>query len=295
MTLTEAKQIARSFYRKDRPTDEDVFLFTEAMDYIITETGDPAAMLDLGGYYYGRKDYDLALKYYELAAECKYTDAYECLGYVWYYGRTGVRDYEKAFHYFTLAKEAGSTVSAYKLADMYKNGYYVEKSFEKYREIIEQLYDEVKNAQHLNDPLPEVFTRLARIRKEEGENGEAVRLYLAAKDFLAQRIRYNPFFGNLNIMMWLVDDLYTLIPFEEECFDFFDLYYLLKKPCRISFRRGREHFDLEVTDNDGETEIRLNDRWFRTREDFFAKACTGDSLLTGIYDELYAFEVTEWK
>lgn len=296
MTVPEAYQIARSFYRKDCPSDEDVFMFTEAMQFIISETKSPDAMLDLGGYYYGQKEYGLALKYYELAAEYKSTAAYECLGYVWYYGRTGRRDFEKAFKYFSLGKEAGNIVSSYKIADMYKNGYYVEKSFEKYKEIIEELYDSVKNADDLGEPLPEIFTRLARIRKDEGKTDEAVRLYLYAKDFLAQRISYNAFFGNLNIMMWLIDDLYTLTEFDEENFDFYDLYYLLQRPCRAAFRRGREHFELEVSDNNGgELEIRLNDKWFRTREDFFKKASSGDSLLTAIYDELYGFEVTEWK
>ena len=54
----------------------------------------------------------------------------------------------------------------------------------------------------------------------------------------AQRIRHNAFFGNLNIMKWLIDDLYELIEFDEEYFDFFDLYYLLRRRirCRLSMR-----------------------------------------------------------
>jgi hypothetical protein len=37
-----------------------------------------------------------------------------------------------------------------------------------------------------------------------------------ARDFLAQRIRYNPFFGDLNMMKWLIDDLYEIIEFDPE-------------------------------------------------------------------------------
>lgn len=33
MTIAEAKRIEREFYRKPKPTEDDIFLFTEAMDY----------------------------------------------------------------------------------------------------------------------------------------------------------------------------------------------------------------------------------------------------------------------
>jgi hypothetical protein len=103
-----------------------------------------------------------------------------------------------------------------KVADMYKNGYYVDKDLKKYEQIIEDLYPKVKDMNNVFDPVPEVFTRLARIRKEQGRVDDVVDLYLYAKDFLAQRIRYNPFFGDLNMMKWLIDDLYEIIEFDPE-------------------------------------------------------------------------------
>ena len=41
------------------------------MDYLIYELKNPKAILELGGYYYEQKNFDLALKYYEMAAEYK--------------------------------------------------------------------------------------------------------------------------------------------------------------------------------------------------------------------------------
>ena len=291
MTITEARRIERKFYDNPKPSEDDIFLFTEAMDYIIQTTKDPNAMMSLGGYFYDERKFDLALKYYEMAAEYKSDSAYECLGYIWYYGRTGTRDYEKAFYYFNLAKEAGNIVAAYKLADMYKNGYYVEKDYDAYCSIIEELYPKVKNASYLGDPLPEIFTRLARIRTEQGKTDEAIQLYYSAKDFLAQRISYNPFFGYLNIMMWLEDDLYKLVDFDARSFDLYDLYHLAKAPVRVRFYFDGKAQEWEVVEEDGEPVIRFNDKWYRTREDFFAKACIDDLPLTHIYDALYGFEV----
>ena len=291
MTVREAQQIQNSFYRKSNPSEDDVFLFTEAMTFLINETQDPVYMMRLGGYYYEQRQFELALKYYELAAEYKYPEAYICLGYIWYYGRTGTRDYEKAFKYYTLSAQTGNLQAAYKLADMYKNGYYVDKDYDKYKQIVEELYPKVKDARSLGEPLPEIFTRLARIRTEEGKTEEAVDLYLTAKDFQAQRISYDAFFGDLNIMMWLIDDLYKLIEFDRDYFDFYDMYYLLTKPCRISFCRGNESYEIVAAEEDGEFSICFGDRYYRSREDFFKKASIDGERLTAIYDSLYGFEV----
>ncbi len=292
MTVKEAKRIAESFDENHNPSGEEIFMFTEAMNFLIEEKHDPRDMMYLGGYYYETKRFDLALKYYEMAATFDYDPAFECLGYIWYYGRTGKRDYKKAFEYFSKLMEKGDPVSTYKVADMYKNGYYVEKNQKKYEQIIEELYPKVKDMNNVFDPVPEVFTRLARIRAGQGKKEEAVDLYLYAKDFLAQRIKHNAFFGNLNIMKWLIDDLYGLIDFDEKLFDFFDLYYLLRGPHKIAFNYEGKEQQLESVMEGEECSVCFNGKWFHTRDDFFKDACIGNMKLTAIYEDLYGFEVT---
>lgn len=291
MTEKEARNIVKKFDENRCPSDDEVFIFIEAMDFLIKLKNNPADMLYLGGYYYEMKRFDLALKYYEMAASLDYDPAYECLGYIWYYGRTGKRDFKKAFEYFSKLMDKGDPVSTYKIADMYKNGYYVEKNQQKYEEMIIELYPKVKDMNNVFDPVPEVFTRLARIRKSQGENEEAVRLYLYAKDFLAQRIRFNAFFGNLNMMKWLVDDLYELIEFDEDYFDFFDLYYLLKTPHKIKFYYENEEYNLFSSMEGKECNVCFEGKWFHNRDDFFKDASIDNLKLTAIYNDLYGFEV----
>ncbi|MBQ1316252.1 MAG: sel1 repeat family protein, partial [Lachnospiraceae bacterium] len=226
MTILEAKKILRHFYSLSNPTEEEEFLYTEALQFLIAETKDSDYMVDLGGFYYDKREFDLALKYYEMAAEYGNRYAISNLGYIWYYGRTGEKDYEKAFKYFDKARAMGDIVASYKVADMYRNGYYVEKDYEKYKEIILSLYPKVKNARRLGEPLPEIFTRLAKIRSDEGKTEEALSLYDTARDFLAQRIRANPFFGNLTIMKWLIHDVYELREFDPAAMDLHDLYHV---------------------------------------------------------------------
>lgn len=292
MTIKEARKIVEDFTdNTKRMTEDDFFIFSEAMDFLINEEHRPQDMMYLGGVYYDLKRFDLALKYYEMAAAYDYDEAYECLGYIWYYGRTGEKDYKKAFEYFSKMMNKGHLVATYKVADMYKNGYYVEKSQEMYEKMIEELYPRVKNCNMVFDPLPEVYTRLAKIRKNQGRTDDAINLYLKAKDFLAQRIRYNAFFGNLNIMKWLIDDLYELIEFDEEFFDFYDLFYLLNTPNKITFDYEDEIYSLESVMEGGECIVNFNGKWFHSRDDFFRDACIGETKLTTIYDDLYGFEV----
>ncbi|MCR4903021.1 MAG: sel1 repeat family protein [Butyrivibrio sp.] len=291
MTISEAKAIEENFYRKSNPSKEDEFMYVEAMDYLISEEKNPADMMSLGGYYYELKRFDLAQKYYEMASSYGSEEADECLGYIWYYGRTGERDYEKAYKYYSRAMERGNLVCTYKIADMYKNGYYVEKDYDKYVSMIEDLYPKVKYSRNLGAPLPEVFTRLAKIRTGQSRVSDAVDLYFIAKDFLAQRLSYNAFFGNLNIMKWMIDDLYELIDFDIECFDFYDLYFLLKRPVKVRFFYNGMEQNLESVMEEESVVIHFNDNWYRDRDEFFQKACIGNERLTAIYDSLENFEV----
>lgn len=286
MTTAEARSIEKEFWKLSNPSDEQEFLYIEAMNFLIEEENKPEDMMHLGGYYYEQKNFDFARKYYEMAAAFDIDAADECLGYIWYYGRTGERDYEKAFRHYSRSMKRGNLVSAYKVADMYKNGYFVEKDYEKYVSIIEELYPKVSHARYLNEPLPEVYTRLAKIRVSQERIDEAIDLYYAAKDFLAQRISFSGFFGDLSIMKWLIDDLYELVEFDEDYFDFYDLFYLLRRPAKIRFTYEHREQELESLIEDGACVVHFNDKWYRSREEFFQKARIGDEKLTRIYDRL---------
>ena len=290
MTIKEAKEIcARLECYDETLSEDDFFLYTEALGFLIEKTRKPKYMLALGGVYYARKDFDLALKYYEMAADLGSESAIQGLGYIWYYGRTGTVDYEKAFRYFSSLKH--NIVAQYKVADMYKNGYYVEKDYDKYKRIIERLYEDVKDMENPFAPVPEIFTRLASIRTKEGETDEAIRLYSEAKDVLAQRIEDNPFFGNLTIMKYLIKNLYELKAPDLKNIDLFDLYELLTKPVKVTFMYDGEEFVVEAVEEDGEVIISFDGKWYRTTDDFFAKASIDGLRLVVIGWGLYDFEV----
>ncbi|MBO4355449.1 MAG: sel1 repeat family protein [Clostridia bacterium] len=138
----------------DKPlpfTEKVKRLVSELLEYEIS-TGNPDAMNDLGALFYEGtrgfgQNFSDAVRYYEMAVKNGSRQAQENLGYCYYYGRDIPVDYEKAFHCFALGAFDGHIISLYKIGDMYKNGYFVEKnepeSFRIYLHCLE-LMDEEK-------------------------------------------------------------------------------------------------------------------------------------------------------
>ena len=95
-------------------------------------SGNVNAACDIGSLYYtgraGEQNYKKAVEYYTIAADGGCRQAHENLGYCFYYGRDMPVDYKKAFHYFALGAFDGHLCSLYKIGDMYRNGYYVDKN-----------------------------------------------------------------------------------------------------------------------------------------------------------------------
>ncbi|MCR4892772.1 MAG: hypothetical protein K5989_11400 [Lachnospiraceae bacterium] len=299
MNYGDALKTVQDFYEITSPTADDEFMYTEALGVLIQETKEPKYMVELGWYYSSIKRFDLEIKYLELAAESGYGPAFEELGYMWYYGQHGEKDYDKAFQCFSRGAErdkygnSGSLWCRYKLADMYRYGLSVDKDPDKYRQMIEAAYEDVKNPRFLNEPFPEIALRLAGIRAEEGKKEEAVRLLRQAKSFLAERLSVDPFWGHINVMGRIVRFLYRLTPFNIEYADFYDLFHMTGEEGEYSFMREGRKYILIVSEEDGEYGIKFDGRWYRSFEEFCQKAELGGSKITRIYDEFYDLEVAE--
>lgn len=292
-TIESSKQILDDYYDLTQPTYKDDIQLINALEYLIQETNNPEYMVELGGWYYGQKQFDLAEEYYLMAAKLDYNNAYECLGYIYYYGRVGQPDYEKAFHYYKLASDQGNLVAAYKLADMYKNGYYVQKDYPKYVQIIKDLYPKIQGATNTFDPVPEIYSRLAKIYVEEGNEDQAIQLLLIAKEFQSQRLIYSQFFGDLTIMKYIVNDLYSLIQFDPDYMDLFDLYYALQKPCKVAIEILGEDHILEAKYEDGLFYICMDNKNYEDVDQFFLKAKINGEPISTQYVNVNYIEILD--
>ncbi len=132
-TDADPYELASAIVQCDRTVDmpKELFDFVVGLYLEAVDKGNVDAMNDLGALYYdGRgcgQDFTKAVRYYQMAAQNGSSQAQENLGYCCYYGRNMPADYEKAFRYFALGAFHGRLTSLYKIGDMYRNGYYVEK------------------------------------------------------------------------------------------------------------------------------------------------------------------------
>ncbi|MCR5167734.1 MAG: hypothetical protein K6C13_11060 [Oscillospiraceae bacterium] len=280
MDFKEAFDLYEGFLRnEDNSTDDEFFLFTEAAELLYKHTGEPGYMMTLAGVYYGRKEYELAQKYYEIAAEQGDDYSNIGLGYIWYYGRTGEIDYKKAFEYFSRCK--GDINAEYKLADMYRTGKYVDKDQKKYEEKIEEIYELLQYSENKHY-VPEIYSRLARIRMSQGRDKEAFALLCGARKSLAKRLRHDSFFGNFTIMKGIIEDLHKNKYYTEGHpeYDIFDLYVLFEKPCsaELTLYGDNTHIKANAVEEDGAIVVECGGKWYRSAAEFIQK---NSDFLTG--------------
>jgi hypothetical protein len=294
MTSTEAQRILSSYYDKENHTKADDFVYTEALMYLIKSTKSPKYMTELAWFYAEKKHFVPELKYLEMAAEYDYIPALEELGYMWYYGQHGEKDYNKAFLYFSKGAEKGEGKETlwcrYKLADMYHYGLGTQKNEAKYEELISEVWQEVNPPEYLNEPFPEIALRYAQIIASKGRKEEATKILKEAKKFLAERLSYDPFWGYISVMERIVKLLYTLENFTAESADFYDLFYLTDRPGKYTFSYAGKTESIEVTDEESEKAIRFSGKFYRNFAEFCEKAEIRSKKFTNIYDEIIDIE-----
>ncbi len=313
MTDKEAEKIIQDFQGNGDFSSENDFEYIEAMHYIIDKNHDPADMVVLGAHYYEQRNFELALKYYELASTAGSVIAEENLGYIWYYGRTGQTDYKKAYKYFSDAAEHGSLRSSYKIADMYKNGYYVDRDMQKCKEIIlklrnsepivsDDIYGDINESANIFDPYSEIYMRYGHLIEEgiitddddykvdfTGNLTAACEYYVKAREFLYRRIASDPFFGDLSLMSEVTKDIHRTVPYgmSRMLTGLYDLFYFLQKPALFTITLDGKKHEIESVYEDGECVVRCDDKWFHTPMEMFLRAEIDGQRLTHLKGEIY--------
>ena len=293
MTIEQAKQIYEKYAYLPSLTKEEKEELLNACRSLIELTGEYEWMMELAGIYAMDKNYTEAAKYYEMAFEHGCDMAAESLGTLYYYGRTGKPDYEKAMMYCNKAAEAGSVNALVRMSDMYKNGYGVKRNPEEAVRMLEKAYELVKDTELMDDPLPEVFTRLARFRRSEDRIDEAIDLYERAKGFLAGRLLDNPAFADLNTMEWLVTELYDLKEPDAENLDLFDLYWLLKKPSVYALDIDETQYVARAIGMENETAVLFEGKHYDSPGDFMQHAMINGERLIQLWEQINIFPVSQ--
>ncbi|MGI6721643.1 MAG: tetratricopeptide repeat protein [Anaerovoracaceae bacterium] len=303
MDYEKALEIIKKYqYNSDLTPDEE-FLLIEAFMYIINlyKDIDPEvmpdgyiAMFNLASLYKRREEYSLALKYFEMCSEHGGGSISDMEAARLYYdGRVGQCDYEKAFKYFSTAAQEGFPNAKLRIADMYKNGQFVKQDDEKYKELIFSVYDQI-----CDSPVPyykgETFLKMAKIYIDDGDLDEAFELLLSAKDELEKQLISYINNSDLDYIKQIIELQYELMQPEIDenwLFGLYDLYYILQKPVSIEFSSSSGmHYVSSVPESHGMT-IEMDGKWYRSIDDYFYRATIDGERLPAKCCDLMDFKL----
>lgn len=253
-------------------TEEEKFQQKEALRYLSEIDRDPRAMSYLGGIYYEEENYPLAEKYYLAAYNEGYKEIASGLGFIYFYGRVGKPDYQKAMFYFQESAKLGDLESEMKIADMYRKGMGVEANFEEYERRIRSLWKRVKNEDDVFSPLPELSHRLADIDIKEGNIKKAKTELRRGRLYIIYRIKYNAFWGNFIVLRRIEELMDKLEMIDKENPNFFDLFVLLKEPAKYLLTYGGKTYVISSFFDEGKIRVNFLGKDYSSIEDFLRKA-----------------------
>lgn len=107
---------------------------------------------------------------------------------------------------------------------------------------------------------------------------------------IAEKLEYNPFFGDLNVMKWRIDDLYELIEVDMSDLDLYDLYYLMKEPCKVEFLYEGKTYEVESFREEEGVSVYFREKWYRDIDEFFKKAKIDGERVPVLFSRLYGFK-----
>ncbi len=132
-----------------------------------------------------KQDAKEAISWYQKAVDKGIPFGNECIGLIYYQGKGIPTDYEKAYQYFTKDNVKKSACTTYSLAEMYRQGLYVEKDETEACRLYENIvYDDSKYAE-LDDYYWRACYRLGTAKHYghgiEKDLEEAIQLLAKAK------------------------------------------------------------------------------------------------------------------
>ena len=288
MTVTEAKEKIRQYYTHCLDmNEEDKFILDKLCRFVYEQTGDINYLLE--GFDFGG-DPKYLERIYLFAVECGDEHTAYVLGKLYESGGLGKPDYAKAYEYYLRASKIkpigdGTFDNSYRqvhndakirLAEMYKNGIYVEKDTDRYKDLINEVYEDVKDKDWIYIRYEALFAK-AKLELEKGniEEGSEI-LYQAREEywyvlkFMMQREDYE-LLGEMNETLYKYQELdYTDIGPA-------DITELLKEPLTVSFLYDDIFYKIR-TYNDGDNmAVEFDDKLYRNPIDFIMKAREGDT------------------
>ena len=291
MNLQEAKdQLIEICKSPETITEEKAFIQEELCKYIYEQSKDSQYLVIIASNIED-KNPELVEKIYKQAIADG--DEHSCfyLANLYYSGKLGRPDYEKAFTYYSraaLTKQKGNgsfedpvtsvhNEAKLKLAMMYRNGIFVVKDFDRYEQIVNEVYEEVKDKEWHEERYFGLIAK-AKLEIEKGNFEEGINLLFDARIDIASCFDAAQMKDALEDLKEVNDLIYAFIELDLTEIDALDITELLKYPLDLSFTYQNEQYGLKTIEENGGIIIEFEGRYYKDVIEFIMNAKIGDEF-----------------
>ncbi len=241
-----------SFYEILNPSEEQICQHISDVQNDALN-GDLFAIEELAGImtYYGR--YDMAEKLYNKVIELdenpnseysRASFAYIGLGDLYLNNYIGNADYQTAYSNYMMAGFYGNNIAKQKIAYMYKNGIGVKKDYERYSELITEIYQKYKKRDGI---FLDIWYEMALIKyndKDYDGAREILKIFDLGGGFSA--INIFTVKNDLNNIINIRKLQYKLGLIDENEFDFYSLEALSDKYGILVFKYRNKKYEVKI-------------------------------------------------
>ncbi len=246
-------------------------------------------VLFLLDFYTGKKRYERTKELFEKNSKNPWL--IERMADIEYYGYLQPPNYQKAYELYRFGTTKGNLMAKLRLAQMYRDGIYVEQDTARYQKMVEECYTDfcaVASKEFLPTIAIIVF-ELSLIEEMRGNLPKSIEYLTELKETLEKAYETGADFDNFSMKM--LNRFYTLTSFNAQTMNVFDIAYVLQKPCVVQFQVKRTKYQVQSLYQNNRLVVLFQNRYYRNPQDFLNRATLHNERLKTLNHQIKKMEV----
>ena len=297
MTVESARKKVDSFYAELSPSDEQIIEHLNNLEFLASKK-DISAMRECGNVMVYYKKYDLAKRFYDMVikfdkdskkALSESTFAHVELGDLYKNHHVCDNNYSLAFDHYALASTYGNELAKERIADMYKDGLYVKKDYNRYVEMITKLYESSSKENILDLSICQKMAEIKYNQKDYKACADIIRHFEVGSGF--SRINILSISDDIKCILKIHKLKYKLKMINEKEFDIFSIDALTDKHQVFSFKYRNRKYELKYIKQDKSGFYEFMGIRYNTLTDFIIKAKIQDKTIIEVMESFTNYRV----
>ena len=279
MTVEVARKKVDSFYDELSPSDEQIKEHLSNLEFLASKN-DISAMRECGSAMVYYKKYDLAKKYYDMVIELdkdsknalsESTFAHVELGDLYKNNHISDNNYSLAFNHYVVAATYENELAKERIADMYKDGLHVSRDYNKYVEMITNLYNASLEEDKLDLSLCQKMAEIKYSQKDYKACADIVHHFVVGSGFSIS--------DDIESIIKIHKLKYKLGLISEKEFDIFSIDALINKYSEFSFKYRNKRYVIKHLKQGRRGLYEFMGNKYKTLIDFIIKAKIQDRTI----------------